>query len=529
MVGEQRRQLLRRPAGRGSAPAPAPCAAAPASAPAAAPYVPRRPCSTARSSVPKKPTRRSPARAHPDARAHRSATMTAARRRSRTGAAPGERDDQAEQQNEASRQQRGAARRARGGRGAASGPGRRTAGDVVVARTRGRPSGRAGARLSSLTSTLDGLCSVRLSEHTAAPARCGAPEQGRAPVTRLDSAVTGRVQVRPGIWNGGARGRRQSVLRWQRSPSAAGWPRCERVWTCGGLGPGEPALRGNTDDAGVAESPRVRKVGAEMAKEARSQATRHGALGRTPGDETLRPKAQLPQRCDRRAGQAQRRRLRRAVRRPGVHRGRAVPRRARRKDPERSEGLINYLMRDRHGSPFEHNSMTFFISAPIFVFREFMRHRVGWSYNEESGRYRELRAGVLRARRGPQAGPAGPPGQVRVRRGHRRSSTSSTGRAMEDVVPPGVRGVPGDAGRRRGPRGGPRGAAGRALLLDVRDVQRPLADALPRPAHPARAGEVSRPSRSGRSRWSGERWRQHWAQLMPLTHAAFNANGRVAP
>ncbi|RCG26799.1 FAD-dependent thymidylate synthase [Sphaerisporangium album] len=47
-------------------------------------------------------------------------------------------------------------------------------------------------------------------------------------------------------------------------------------------------------------------------------------------------------------------------------------------DPERSRGLINYLMRDRHGSPFEHNSMTFFISAPILVFREFHRHRVGW-------------------------------------------------------------------------------------------------------------------------------------------------------
>ncbi|MEV4184022.1 FAD-dependent thymidylate synthase [Streptosporangium canum] len=48
------------------------------------------------------------------------------------------------------------------------------------------------------------------------------------------------------------------------------------------------------------------------------------------------------------------------------------------KDPERSKGLINFLMRDRHGSPFEHNSMTFFVSAPIFVFREFHRHRVGW-------------------------------------------------------------------------------------------------------------------------------------------------------
>ena len=59
-------------------------------------------------------------------------------------------------------------------------------------------------------------------------------------------------------------------------------------------------------------------------------------------------------------------------------------------DPNRSAGLINYLARERHGSPFEHTSMTFFISAPIFVFREFMRHRIA-SYNEESGRYRELK------------------------------------------------------------------------------------------------------------------------------------------
>jgi thymidylate synthase (FAD) len=60
-------------------------------------------------------------------------------------------------------------------------------------------------------------------------------------------------------------------------------------------------------------------------------------------------------------------------------------------DASKSEGLINYLARERHGSPFEHTSMTFFISAPIFVFREFMRHRIA-SYNEESGRYRELKA-----------------------------------------------------------------------------------------------------------------------------------------
>ena len=56
---------------------------------------------------------------------------------------------------------------------------------------------------------------------------------------------------------------------------------------------------------------------------------------------------------------------------------------------KRDRGLINFLMRDRHGTPFEHNAFTFYIEAPIFVFREFMRHRIA-SYNEESGRYKEL-------------------------------------------------------------------------------------------------------------------------------------------
>lgn len=57
---------------------------------------------------------------------------------------------------------------------------------------------------------------------------------------------------------------------------------------------------------------------------------------------------------------------------------------------DRIPGLINFLMRDRHGTPFEHNSLTFRVSAPLFVFYEWHRHRAGWSYNEESARYREL-------------------------------------------------------------------------------------------------------------------------------------------
>ena len=58
---------------------------------------------------------------------------------------------------------------------------------------------------------------------------------------------------------------------------------------------------------------------------------------------------------------------------------------------ERVEGLIRFLMRGRHGTPFEHNSMTFLVRAPIFVWREHHRHRIGLSYNEESGRYSQLK------------------------------------------------------------------------------------------------------------------------------------------
>ena len=61
---------------------------------------------------------------------------------------------------------------------------------------------------------------------------------------------------------------------------------------------------------------------------------------------------------------------------------------ARRKDEmdESDEGLIRFLMRDRHGTPFEHNAFRFHIRCPIFVAREWMRHRVG-SFNEFSLRY----------------------------------------------------------------------------------------------------------------------------------------------
>src|SRR3954467_1448639 len=61
---------------------------------------------------------------------------------------------------------------------------------------------------------------------------------------------------------------------------------------------------------------------------------------------------------------------------------------ARRKEEMDSsdEGLIRFLRRDRHGSPFEHNAFRFHVRTPIFVAREWFRHRIG-SFNEFSMRY----------------------------------------------------------------------------------------------------------------------------------------------
>ncbi len=56
---------------------------------------------------------------------------------------------------------------------------------------------------------------------------------------------------------------------------------------------------------------------------------------------------------------------------------------------EAEAGLINYLMKHRHGSPLEGVVFTFNVKCPIFVAREWFRHRIA-SYNEYSGRYSKM-------------------------------------------------------------------------------------------------------------------------------------------
>jgi len=198
-----------------------------------------------------------------------------------------------------------------------------------------------------------------------------------------------------------------------------------------------------------------------------------------------------------------------------------------RKDPERSRGLINFLMRDRHGSPFEHNSMTFFISAPLFVFREFHRHRVGWSYNEESGRYRELEPVFYVPDTSRKLVQEGRPGKYRFVEGtaeqHRLVSENLEAayrrsyEAYQEMLDAGVAREVARAALPVGLYSSMYATCNARSLMHFLGL-RTRHELAKVPSFPQREIEMV-----------AEGMEAHWAKLMPLTHEAFNANGRVAP
>jgi thymidylate synthase (FAD) len=193
---------------------------------------------------------------------------------------------------------------------------------------------------------------------------------------------------------------------------------------------------------------------------------------------------------------------------------------------DRDKGLINYLMRDRHGSPFEHNSMTFYVQAPIFVFREFMRHRIA-SYNEESGRYRELRPVfyvpdanrnlVQVGKTGSYEFTPGTPEQTQLVDAEVRAVCTEAYASYQRMLEAGVA----------------REVARMVLpvtiyssmyvTMNARSLMnflslRTMREGTHFPSFPQREIEMV-----------AEKMEQFWVDLMPMTSASFNANGRVAP
>ncbi|MDN3355794.1 FAD-dependent thymidylate synthase [Actinomadura sp. DC4] len=195
-------------------------------------------------------------------------------------------------------------------------------------------------------------------------------------------------------------------------------------------------------------------------------------------------------------------------------------------DPSRSAGLINFLMRDRHGTPFEHSSMTFYVRAPIFVFREFMRHRT-FSYNEESGRYRELEPEFYvpgPERKLVQIGKAGrydfvdgTPEQHKLVTEATRESCRRAYAAYREMLEAGVAREVARTVLPVGLYSSMYATCNARALMNFLSLRTRHDDAA-YPSFPQREIELV-----------AEAMEREWAAIMPLTHAAFESNGRVAP
>ena len=189
-------------------------------------------------------------------------------------------------------------------------------------------------------------------------------------------------------------------------------------------------------------------------------------------------------------------------------------------------GLINYLMRDRHGTPFEHNAFTFFVEAPIFVFREFMRHRIA-SYNEESGRYKELNPVFYVPNEDRKLIQVGKPGAYTFEDGTAEQQmmvSNSTKRVAEEAYSEYQRML--EAGVAR--------EVARAVLpvsiyssmfvtMNARALMnflslRTVREGTTFPSYPQREIEMV-----------AEEMEELFATIMPVTYETFNRNGRVAP
>ena len=194
--------------------------------------------------------------------------------------------------------------------------------------------------------------------------------------------------------------------------------------------------------------------------------------------------------------------------------------------PEKEAGLIGYLMRDRHGSPFEHNAFTFYIEAPIFVFREFMRHRIA-SYNEESGRYKQLepvfyvpnlgRKLVQTGKVGAYVFEEGSLDQLSTVYRETYEANQAAYDAYEDMLAAGIA------------REVARGVlpvniySSMYVTMNARSLMnflslRTIREGTHFPSFPQREIEMV-----------AEKMECFFAEKMPLTYEAFNKNGRVAP
>ena len=192
-------------------------------------------------------------------------------------------------------------------------------------------------------------------------------------------------------------------------------------------------------------------------------------------------------------------------------------------DPDRDRGLIRALIRDHHGVPFEHGSMTFRIEVPLFVMPQWLKHRAGWSVSEESGRYRELQPRFYQAPAGRAVRQIGKAMDYDMREDDglladfRLAQRLTAERAWETYQAVLADGVARELAR---------------TILPTTIMKTAVVTCNPRSLMHFLSLRTSGAGTS-HPQWEIEQAARlletHWADLMPLTHAAFVENGRVAP
>lgn len=195
--------------------------------------------------------------------------------------------------------------------------------------------------------------------------------------------------------------------------------------------------------------------------------------------------------------------------------------------PDEIAGLINYLMKHRHGTPFEDGHFKFTIHAPIFVAREHMRHRIGWSYSELSARYSELEPtfwapgperGIVNTGSSarPKMGPASKPQYDTVMQetlfAYRAAWTAYQGMLRTGIAREVARTVL------------PVGIYTRYV---ARCNPRSLMHFLSLRTHDQDARFLSYPQ--AEIELAARAMEEHFAEWFPVTHAAFVTHGRVSP
>jgi thymidylate synthase (FAD) len=170
--------------------------------------------------------------------------------------------------------------------------------------------------------------------------------------------------------------------------------------------------------------------------------------------------------------------------------------------------------------------MTFFVQAPIFVWREHMRHRIA-SYNEESGRYRQLepvfyvpnreRALIQVGKTGSYEFLPGTDEQYDLIDDQMKSACAKSYDAYLQMLDAGIAR---EVARMVLPVSIYSAAyvtMNARALMNFLSLRR-KAEGSHFPSYPQREIEMV-----------AERYEELWAEHMPLTHASFVKNGRVAP